>query len=131
MPHHVDVYVGKKIRQLRWVNGMTQQQLAERIGVKFQQVQKYETGANRISASRLFDTAACLNVEVSCFFEKIKTPTENTKKNQRPPLEILESKEANELVRAFYQIPKNQRQKLFDLASVLGGINNEELVEKV
>ena len=53
MPHPVDVHVGSAIRKLRRDAGMTQQQLAEMVGIKFQQIQKYETGANRVSASRL------------------------------------------------------------------------------
>ena len=51
MAHPVDLHVGKRIRQRRWLVGMTQQQLAEQVGIKFQQIQKYETGANRVSAS--------------------------------------------------------------------------------
>ena len=54
MVHVVDVHVGKRIRQRRWLVGMTQQKLAECVGIKFQQIQKYETGANRVSASRLW-----------------------------------------------------------------------------
>ena len=46
MAHPVDLHVGKRIRQRRWLVGMTQQQLAEQVGIKFQQIQKYETGAN-------------------------------------------------------------------------------------
>ena len=57
MTHPVDKHVGKKIRQRRWLVGMTQQQLAAEVGIKFQQIQKYETGANRVSASRLWDIA--------------------------------------------------------------------------
>ena len=60
MVHVVDVHVGKRIRQRRWLTGMTQQKLAEMVGIKFQQIQKYETGANRVSASRLWDIADAL-----------------------------------------------------------------------
>lgn len=70
--HPVDVHVGQKIRQVRWQKGMTQTQLAEQVGVKFQQLQKYETAANRVSASRLFDIANVLEVSTSIFF-----PSEN------------------------------------------------------
>ncbi|NCZ65750.1 MAG: XRE family transcriptional regulator, partial [Rhodobacteraceae bacterium] len=52
MAHPVDQHVGKRIRHRRWLVGMTQQQLADQVGIKFQQIQKYETGANRVSASR-------------------------------------------------------------------------------
>ena len=69
MAHLVDVHVGKRIRQRRWLVGMTQQKLAEAVGIKFQQIQKYETGMNRVSASRLWDIAEALSVPVSFFFE--------------------------------------------------------------
>ena len=72
MVHVVDVHVGKRIRQRRWLTGMTQQKLAELVGIKFQQIQKYETGAKRVSASRLWDIADALGVQVSFFFEGIK-----------------------------------------------------------
>jgi len=64
MKHPVDVHVGKRIRHRRWMNGTTQQQLAESVGIKFQQIQKYETGMNRVSASRLWDIAHVLDVPV-------------------------------------------------------------------
>lgn len=69
LTHPVDIHVGKRIRHQRWSTGRTQQQLAENVGIKFQQIQKYETGANRVSASRLFDIAAALAVPVAFFFE--------------------------------------------------------------
>ena len=62
MKHNVDVHVGKRIRHRRWMIGMTQQQLAEKVGIKFQQIQKYETGMNRVSASRLWDIAQAVEV---------------------------------------------------------------------
>lgn len=68
MPHPVDVYVGSVIRKLRRDAGMTQQQLAEMVGIKFQQIQKYETGANRVSASRLWEIARALDVPIERFF---------------------------------------------------------------
>jgi transcriptional regulator with XRE-family HTH domain len=74
---------------------MTQSALAERVGTSFPQIQKYENGMNRISASRMWDIAAVMEVPVT-------------------------DKEAFDLVRAYYAIPENQRRKLFDLALVLG-----------
>ena len=68
MKHGVDVHVGKRIRHRRWMIGMTQQQLADKVGIKFQQIQKYETGMNRVSASRLWDIARAVDVPVSFFF---------------------------------------------------------------
>ncbi len=66
--HAIDQHVGRKIRQLRIEMGLTQQQLAQMIGVTFQQAHKYERGHNRISAGRLFEIARVLGVEISYFF---------------------------------------------------------------
>ena len=71
MKHPVDAHVGKRIRHRRWMVGMTQQQLADKVGIKFQQIQKYETGMNRVSASRLWDIAETLGVNIGFFFEGI------------------------------------------------------------
>ena len=118
MKHPVDVHVGKRIRHRRWMVGMTQQQLAERVGIKFQQIQKYETGMNRVSASRLWDISEALEVPVSFFFEGIEH-AQNQKEGTAVPADILSDKEALELVRSYYAIPENQRRRLFDLARVL------------
>jgi len=119
MKHPVDVHVGKRIRHRRWMNGTTQQQLAEAVGIKFQQIQKYETGMNRVSASRLWDIANVLNVNVSFFFEGIGEATPEGDPNSDMPGDILTDKEALELLRSYYSIPENQRRRLFDLARVL------------
>ena len=121
MTHPVDVHVGKRIRHRRWLVGMTQQQLAERVGIKFQQIQKYETGANRVSASRLWDIADALEVPVSFFFEGLNEE-EEAKTSSKVPADILGDKEALELVRSYYAIPENQRRRLFDLARVLSDV---------
>ena len=96
---------------------MTQQQLGDKVGIKFQQIQKYETGANRISASRLWDIAAVMEVPVSFFFEGLDGQAPDTGEARG---DILTDKEAIELLRAYYGIPENQRRRLFDLARVLG-----------
>ncbi len=123
MPHPVDVHVGKRIRHRRWLVGMTQQQLAESVGIKFQQIQKYETGANRVSASRLWDIADSLEVEISFFFEGLEHENDpNREKTDNVPSDILGDKEALDLVRSYYAIPENQRRRLFDLARVLSEV---------
>lgn len=125
MTHPVDVHVGKQIRHRRWLVGMTQQQLAEKVGIKFQQIQKYETGANRVSASRLWDIADALDVPVSCFFEGIdetEEKSEDAAPNTKVPADILGDKEALDLVRSYYAIPENQRRRLFELARVLSDV---------
>lgn len=121
MKHPVDVYVGKRIRHRRWMNGVTQQQLAESVGIKFQQIQKYETGMNRVSASRLWDIANVLDVPVSFFFEGLDVQ-EKSEAATDTPADILTDKEALELLRSYYAIPENQRRRLFDLARVLSEV---------
>ncbi len=70
-PHPVDVHVGQRLRLRRKLAGLSQTELGEKIGVTFQQLQKYESGANRISASRLFDLSRVLDVPVSYFFDEM------------------------------------------------------------
>ncbi|GAA6202334.1 helix-turn-helix transcriptional regulator [Aquicoccus sp. SU-CL01552] len=122
MPHRVDVHVGKRVRHRRWLVGMTQQQLAEQVGIKFQQIQKYETGANRISASRLWDIAEALEVPVSFFFEGLEETVSADSDKPKVPADLLGDKEALDLVRSYYAIPENQRRRLFDLARVLSDV---------
>ncbi|WP_371169178.1 helix-turn-helix domain-containing protein [Aliiroseovarius sp. 2305UL8-7] len=69
MVHPVDVHVGKKIREVRLLRGLTQVKVAEQLGLSFQQLQKYETGYNRVSASKMFEIAQLLNVQPGYFFE--------------------------------------------------------------
>ncbi len=124
MAHPVDVHVGKRIRHRRWLVGVTQQQLAEKVGIKFQQIQKYETGANRVSASRLWDIAESLEVDVSFFFSGLHNEDANATEAETGsvPSDILNDKEALDLVRSYYAIPEEQRRRLFDLARVLSDV---------
>ncbi|MEM9709643.1 MAG: helix-turn-helix transcriptional regulator [Pseudomonadota bacterium] len=118
MKHPVDVHVGKRVRHRRWMVGMTQQQLAEKVGIKFQQIQKYETGMNRISASRLWDISEALDVAIGYFFDGLTGSAESLE-GAGLPADILADKEALELVRSYYAIPETQRKRLFELARVL------------
>ena len=123
MKHPVDVHVGKRVRHRRWMIGMTQQQLGDVVGIKFQQIQKYETGMNRISASRLWDIAHALDVNVSFFFEGLDGDVAEEALSElqaaQPQDDLLVDREAQELVRSYYAIPEEQRRRLFDLARVL------------
>lgn len=119
MKHPVDVHVGKRVRHRRWMVGMTQQQLADKVGIKFQQIQKYETGMNRISASRLWDISEALSVPISFFFEGLDTRNSG---HEEIDGDILADKEALMLVRSYYAIPEAQRRRLFDLAKVLSDV---------
>lgn len=128
MKHPVDIHVGKRVRHRRWMVGMTQQQLAERVGIKFQQIQKYETGMNRVSASRLWDVAHALDVPISFFFEGLRDDIPQVSKmeineGESVPGDILGDREALELVRSYYAIPESQRRRLFDLARVLSDVH--------
>ena len=115
MKHGVDVHVGKRIRHRRWMIGMTQQQLAEKVGIKFQQIQKYETGMNRVSASRLWDIARAVDVPVSFFFEGLH----EDHSAGGTEVDYIADKEALQLVRAYYAMPAVQRRQIFELARVL------------
>ena len=119
MTHSVDIHVGKRVRQRRWIVGMTQQQLGDSVGIKFQQIQKYEAGKNRISASRMWDIAAAMEVPMSYFFEGIEGQAPDT---DIARADIHTDKEAVDLVRAYYAIPENQRRRLFNLARVLSEV---------
>ncbi len=117
MRHPVDVHVGQRVRQRRCLAGMTTQQLGDSVGITFQQLQKYEAGENRISASRMWDIAAAMEVPVSFFFKGLDGQASDMGKVRGDP---LTDKEAFDLVRTYYKIPENQRRQLFDLARALG-----------
>jgi len=76
MTNEIDRHLGKRLRQRRRLLGQTQQQIAEAVGVRFQQIQKYECGANRISAARLWLLAKALEAPVGFFFEGIEDDME-------------------------------------------------------
>ena len=116
MVHPVDAHVGDRLRQRRWVTGLTQLQLADRVGIKFQQIQKYEAGANRVSASRIWDIGTALKVPVAFFFDGLDGQLAERREERG---DILSDKEAYELVRAYYAIPRAQRKRLMDLALIL------------
>ncbi len=113
-PNPTDVHVGARVRLRRTLLGMSQEKLGDAIGLTFQQVQKYERGANRVGASRLFDLSRVLDVPVSFFFEDMVTAVE------RYDADPMLKRETLELVRAYYKIPDPHiRRRLFDLAKAL------------
>lgn len=113
MKNPVDLHIGQRIRQRRWLSGMTQQQLADMIGVRFQQVQKYESGANRISAARIWDIARALNVPVPFFYAGLSGPSEDEVDGP------MQSKETFDLVRSYYGLGEGPRRQLLALAQAL------------
>ncbi|MCP5432956.1 MAG: helix-turn-helix transcriptional regulator [Alphaproteobacteria bacterium] len=134
-PNPIDVHVGGRVRLRRMLIGMSQERLGELLGLTFQQVQKYEKGANRIGASRLFQISRILNVPVQFFFDDVpETPdrgrnAEGFAEADQTPLimNFVSSAEGLELNRAFTAIADpNVRKRIIDLVRSLG----EERVEE-
>ena len=143
-PNPVDVHVGQRVRMYRSLRGMSQEKLAEALGVTFQQVQKYETGYNRISASRLWDISQVLNTPVAYFYQDMssevtslsprhiteeKVDTAGSTVEQITQLyndDPMARKETLALVRAYYKIPNRAvAHKIFDLIKLAADIDDE------
>jgi len=113
-PDPVDVHVGRRLRQARFLAGMSQEELGTGIGVSFQAVQKYEHGENRLSASRLFKAARLLDRPISFFFEELGGEAAAKETNGF-------SREEIELVRHFRQIPSDEvREHLLQMTKRIG-----------
>ncbi|KCZ60739.1 helix-turn-helix domain-containing protein [Hyphomonas chukchiensis] len=124
MADETDLHVGKRLRRRRRLLGMTQQDLASQVGVRFQQIQKYECGANRITSSRLYELSRALNVSVQYFFDGIPVgdaPDAANDANEYMEGDILSQKETLELVRAYYRLGERPRKRLLELAKALEG----------
>lgn len=120
MTNEIDHHVGKRLRRRRRLLGLTQQQLAESVGIRFQQVQKYECGANRVSASRLFELAEALDVPVQYFYEGLDMRGESAAPDgEELAADILSQKETVDLVRAYYKLGERPRRRLLELAKSL------------
>ena len=112
-PLPVDVHVGSRIRVRRTLMGMSQEKLANAVGLTFQQIQKYERGSNRVSASRLWDFSNVLDVPISFFFDDMP---DDEKQSAIEADKVLVKRETLEFVRAYYRIKDAQsRKQLFDL----------------
>jgi transcriptional regulator with XRE-family HTH domain len=130
-PHPVDVHVGARARMRRTLLGMTQTDLGDALGLTFQQVQKYERGTNRISASRLCELSRVLNVSIDYFFEDMPTAvaaispaTKGRGKAQKltgyEP-DPMANRETLGLVRAFYKIEDAEiRRQVYEMIKALG-----------
>ena len=121
MAGHIDLHLGKRLRRRRRLLGLTQQQLASAVGVRFQQIQKYECGANRISAARLWELSEALEVPISYFYEGLEDAAVNSAANDavRRSEQVLARKETLDLVRAYYRLGERPRRRLLDLAKSL------------
>jgi transcriptional regulator with XRE-family HTH domain len=118
-PHAVDVHVGKTIRIQRLLRKVSQTELGDRVGVTFQQIQKYEKGSNRVSASMLVEIAGALKVDVRTFFDDLSTP-DTANDNPAPSEEFVISREGVLLNAAFFSI-KNEplRKKILKLVQAI------------
>ncbi len=122
-PHPIDVHVGSRVRQRRRLLGLSQEKLGEALGLTFQQVQKYERGINRISASKLWMMTQILDVPVSFFFDGVDEDQASPTPSDSDP---LQTRETLEFVRAYYRItdPK-ARHTLFELTKAMAKMGDE------
>ena len=115
-PNYIDVHVGSRIRMRRQIISMSQEKLGELLGITFQQVQKYEKGSNRISASRLFYAAKILGVPVQAFFEDLPgTEGESgfgEPNEQNSVMSSLMNTEGSQLAKAFRDADNTTKRKL-------------------
>jgi transcriptional regulator with XRE-family HTH domain len=120
MDQNIDVLLGRRLRNRRRLMGLTQGQLAQLVGVRFQQIQKYEAGANRISAARLWRLSQALDVPASYFFDGL--PSMNGAElgcGGDDGARLMEQAESVDLIRAFHQLGEQPRRRLLDLAKSL------------
>lgn len=122
MASDIDLHVGKRLRRRRRLLGLTQQQLADAVGIRFQQIQKYECGANRVSAARLWELAEALNVPAQYFYDGLPSNVAHRPANDglgEPMADLMAQRETIDLIRAYYQLSERPRRRLLDLAKSL------------
>lgn len=115
----LDAFIGERVKQRRSALGMSQDRLGQYLGITFQQVQKYEKGVNRISASMLYTIASILNVDIQWFVNGFNNPASVLNENCSPIYEvdsIYAKKESIDLLKAYYAVQDaNVRKKVIDL----------------
>ncbi len=129
--HPLDLHMGNRLRMRRLFLNLTQEKLAHLLGLTFQQVQKYEHGSNRISASRLYDIANALKVPISYFYENLpaELPSlEGMAESGQDPIDTenkiatvdMSSRETADLLRAYYRVKdQKKRRKILELIHVM------------
>ena len=133
VPNPIDVHVGSRVRLRRMLVGMSQEKLGDQLGLTFQQIQKYEKGANRIGASRLFQISQILGVPVQFFFDDMpedhKNQVDGFGESEAGPyvMDFVSSSEGLQLNRAFTRIDDSKvRKRLLDLVKSL---SEEDLMD--
>ena len=119
MANSIDLHVGKRLRRRRRLLGLTQQKLADAVGIRFQQIQKYECGANRISASRLFELSEALHVPIQYFYDGLERREARMNGTNGLEPDVLSQRETMDLIRAYYSLNEGPRRRLLDLAKSL------------
>jgi transcriptional regulator with XRE-family HTH domain len=122
-PNPVDVHVGKRIREARILNGLSQTALAEKVGITFQQLQKYESATNRVSCSRLYDLSRVLGVPIQAFFSGVSSEDGNAEgqdRNNRRSVSILD------LVENFSRLNTDLRSRVAKVAKSLAESTGEK-----
>ncbi len=132
----IDEHVGLQLRQRRALLGLSQEKLAEQVGITFQQIQKYENGANRVSASRLYEFSKVLEIPVNFFFESYGSNenknalgfAENDQAGFEGQEDVMKRKETLELIRTYYSIENPKlRKDLFKLVkSMAENLKNQD-----
>lgn len=117
MATDIDLHLGRRLRRRRRLLGLTQQQLALQVGIRFQQIQKYECGANRISAARLWQLSEALETPVNYFYDGLTEALE--RRETAGAGEMFSRKETLDLIQAYYQLGERPRRRLLDLAKSL------------
>lgn len=119
----VDIHVGQRVRARRMMLGMSQEKLGEHLGLTFQQVQKYEKGQNRVSASRLQQIATALNTPIQFFFRD----EDDLAADQDTTFRLLQDRDAAALLRAFSQIEaRSLRRALLVHAQALAACEDDQ-----
>ena len=135
LPNPVDLHVGSRIRLRRKVLGISQERLADALGLTFQQVQKYERGSNRVSASKLYEIAATLQVQVAYFFDGLADPSmaqdgEKGPTSERFVQDFLMTPEGLELAGLFPKITRSRvRRRVLDLVRSMAEDETEEAAQ--
>ena len=136
-PNNVDIHVGNRVRQRRTLLGLSQEKLASALDLTFQQVQKYERGANRIGAGRLYELARALEVPVTYFFDDMEEnggacAGVNDAKTSSYQADPMNQRETLLLVRSYYAIPDPAvRRRMLELMRSMGIYDPQEVTEPV
>jgi transcriptional regulator with XRE-family HTH domain len=129
-PNPIDKHVGSRVRMRRMMLSMSQEKLGDALGLTFQQVQKYEGGANRVSASRLSAMAEILGVPISYFFGDLRPDDAEISPEDQRWREYLQRPETIEFIRLYYAIPDlRSRQQFLEMIKTLAEVGSSPLEE--